>query len=168
MNKLLITFLLLQSFYLDASQLVVFPVSTEIDKSAFIPYVITEMSFSPSSITLLTNKENTSFEDGHTNLFINTDIPTSDSSVKFQLGIVEKEAQCYDIYKDPVETTLTFSHLFIDGIELFIGEFIPIEFNDSENDTKFFKQQMTLSFEDFPDKAASCSGKFDLYSELSL
>ncbi|MGF1903074.1 hypothetical protein [Aliivibrio sifiae] len=168
MNKFLITFLLLQSFYSEASQLVVFPVSTEIDKSAFIPYVITEMSFSPSSLTLLTNKENTSFENAHTSLFINTDIPTSDSSVKFQLVIVENEAQCYDIYKDPIETSRTFSHLFIDDIELFIGEFIPIEFNESENGSKFFRQQMTLSFEDFPDKAASCSGKFDLYSELSL
>ncbi len=168
MKFFLATFLLLYSFYSGASQLIVFPVSTEIDKSAFIPYVITEMSFSPSYLTLLTNKENTSFVDGHISLFISTDIPTSDSSVKFQLAIVENETQCYDIYRDPVETSLTFSHLFIDGVELFIGEFIPIEFNESENGTKSFKEQMTLSFEEFPDKAASCSGKFDLYSELSL
>lgn len=168
MKILVILVMLLLSFTSSASQLVVFPVSTSIDKSEFIPYVITEMSFSPSSINLLTNKENTRFEDGYTMLVIKTDIPTSDNSIKFQLVLIENIAKCYDFNKVIIETSPTFSNLFIDDSELIIGEAIPIEFNGNEKGTQYFTKQLSIAFEEFPDNAVNCSGEFELYSELTL
>ena len=55
-----------------------FQLTSGIDKNHFFSYQITEVAFSPSSLTLAVDPKSDSFRDATTQLLVETDIPSSD------------------------------------------------------------------------------------------
>ncbi|RIW05317.1 hypothetical protein [Vibrio harveyi] len=146
----------------------IFQLISEIDKSQFFSYQITDIAFSPSSLTLKSNIEKNSFNDAFTLLTVATDIPSSDQSMKFQLFMKSNTAQCYNIDEAVLNTPPDFARVDIEGQPLTEHEPVLMEFNQASDGVKTGEYDVRFSFGTLPEGANSCRGKLSVLAELSL
>ena len=146
----------------------VFQIVSEIDKSEFFSYQITDITFSPSSLTLESNSRENTFNDAFTLLTVTTDIPSSDQSMKFQLFMKSNTAQCYSADETALVTPSDFAKVYIEGQPLTEIEPLLMEFNQVSDDVKIGEYDVKFSFGTLPEGASLCQGELSVLAELSL
>ncbi len=146
----------------------VFQIVSEIDKSEFFSYQITDIAFSPSSLTLESNSRENTFNDAFTLLTVTTDIPSSDQSMKFQLFMKSNTAQCYSADETALVTPSDFAQVYIEGQPLTEIEPLLMEFNQVSDDVKIGEYDVKFSFGTLPEGASLCQGELSVLAELSL
>ncbi|WP_163000584.1 hypothetical protein [Vibrio owensii] len=109
----------------------IFQLFSEIDKSQFFSHQITDIAFSPSSLTLKTNTEKNTFNDAFTLLTVTTDIPSSDQSMKFQLFYEEQHFTVLQRDETALVTPSDFAQVYIEGQPLTEIEPLLMEFNQA-------------------------------------
>ncbi|YCO05222.1 hypothetical protein ACB087_17225 [Vibrio sp. VNB-15] len=145
-----------------------FQLVSEIDKSQFFSYQITDVAFSPSSLTLKSNAETNTFHDAFTLLTVATDIPSSDQSMKFQLFMKSNTSQCFSITETALTTPSDFAQVYIEGQPLTEIEPVLMEFNQASDGVKTGEYDVKFSFGTLPEGASLCQGKLSVLAELSL
>lgn len=164
-----VAFLLLTMFSFGTkAETYTFRLVSEIDKSDFFSYQITKVTFSPAHITLRPNAETNTFHDAFTLLTVDTDIPSSDVSMKFQLFMKSNTAQCFDIDETALVTPSDFAQIFI--AEQPLTELTPalLDFNKTSDGLKSGEYDVKLTFGEIPNGANICRGEFSVLAELSL
>lgn len=146
----------------------IFQLVSEIDKSQFFSYQITDVAFSPSSLTLKSNTETNTFDDAYTLLIVATDIPSTDQSMKFQLFMKSNTSQCYSIDETALITPSDFAQVYIEGQPLTELEPVLMEFNQASDGVKAGEYDVKFSFGTLPEGANLCQGKLSVLAELSL
>ena len=146
----------------------IFQLVSEIDKSQFFSHQITDIAFSPSSLTLKTNTETNTFNDAFTLLTVTTDIPSSDQSMKFQLFMKSNTSQCYSADETALVTPSDFAQVYIEGQPLTEIEPLLMEFNQASDGVKVGEYDVKFSFGTLPESASLCQGELSVLAELSL
>ncbi|CAH1535133.1 conserved hypothetical protein [Vibrio jasicida] len=146
----------------------IFRLVSEIDKSQFFSHQITDVAFSPSSLTLKTNTEKNTFNDAFTLLTVTTDIPSSDQSMKFQLFMKSNTSQCYSADETALVTPSDFAQVYIEGQPLTEIEPLLMEFNQASDGVKVGEYDVKFSFGTLPESASLCQGELSVLAELSL
>ncbi|MCX2789524.1 hypothetical protein [Vibrio sp. Sgm 5] len=145
-----------------------FQLTSEIDKSQFFSYQITDVVFSPSSITLRSNSDTNTFHDAFTLLTVATDIPSSDQSMRFQLFMKSNTSQCYSADETALTTPTDLAKVYIEGQPLTEIEPMLMEFNQASDGVKTGEYDVKFSFGTLPEGASLCQGKLSVLAELSL
>ncbi len=148
----------------------IFHVSTEIDKSNLYGYALT---ITPESddFSLNYNETNKSFDSKIIRLFINTDIPFSQSSIGFtyNLNLITNTSECHGILSGD-ETQTGFISLLIDGNTFTDGNPLTnqgLSIPDTNNNLSA-ENTLTLVSDPINDIVQSCSGEIMIEAELSL
>lgn len=145
-----------------------FQLTSDIDKKHFFSYQITEVAFSPSSLTLTVDPKNNSFRDATTQLLVETDIPSSDQSTRFQLFMTGNTAQCFDINKQALSTPADLVNVTVADLPLTPSNPVLMDFNTTSDDLKSGEYDVILSFGALPTGSNLCQGQLSVLAELSL
>lgn len=145
-----------------------FQLTSDIDKKHFFSYQITEVAFSPSSLTLKVDPKTDSFRDAQTQLLVETDIPSSDQSTRFQLFMTANTAQCFDINKQSLPTPSDLVDVTVADQPLTSSNPVLMDFNATSNDLKSGEYDVNLSFGALPTGSNLCQGQLSVLAELSL
>lgn len=145
-----------------------FQLTSDIDKKHFFSYQITEVAFSPSSLTLTVDPKNNSFRDATTQLLVETDIPSSDQSTRFQLFMTGNTAQCFDINKQALSTPADLVNVTVADLPLTPSNPVLMDFNTTSDDLKSGEYDIILSFGALPTGSNLCQGQLSVLAELSL
>lgn len=145
-----------------------FQLTSDIDKKHFFSYQITEVAFSPSSLTLTVDPKSDSFRDATTQLLIETDIPSSDQSTRFQLFMTGNTAQCFDIDKQALPTPADLVGVTVADQPLTSSTPVLMDFNTTSDNLKGGEYDVILSFETLPTGSNLCQGQLSVIAELSL
>ncbi|NOI52540.1 hypothetical protein FB440_12817 [Vibrio crassostreae] len=155
------------SFYTNA-ETHTFQLTSDIDKKHFFSYQITEVAFSPSSLTLRVDPETDSFRDATTQLLVETDVPSSDQSTRFQLFMTSNTAQCFDIDKQALSTPADLVDVTVADQPLTPSNPVLMDFNTTSDNLKGGEYDVTLSFGALPTGSNLCQGQLSVLAELSL
>ncbi|CAK2119911.1 hypothetical protein [Vibrio crassostreae] len=155
------------SFYANA-ETHTFQLTSDIDKKNFFSYQITEVAFSPSSLTLRADPETDSFRDATTQLLVETDVPSSDQSTRFQLFMTSNTAQCFDIDKQALSTPADLVDVTVADQPLTPSNPVLMDFNTTSDNLKGGEYDVTLSFGALPTGSNLCQGQLSVLAELSL
>ena len=145
-----------------------FQLTSDIDKKHFFSYQITEIAFSPSSLTLTVDPKSDSFRDATTQLLVETDIPSSDQSTRFQLFMTDNTAQCFDIDKQALPTPTDLVNVTLADNPLTSSNPVLMDFNTTSDDLKGGEYDVILSFGALPTGSNLCQGQLSVLAELSL
>ncbi|MGL4828352.1 MAG: hypothetical protein ACRCXG_03525 [Vibrio sp.] len=145
-----------------------FQLVSVIDKNQFFSHQITDITFSPSSLTLKKNADKNTFNEAFTLLTVTTDIPISDQSMKFQLFMKSNISQCYSTEGTALITSSDFAQVNIEGQPLTEFEPLLMEFNQVSDGIKTGEYDVKFSFGTLPEGASLCQGKLSVLAELSL
>ncbi|NGZ12984.1 hypothetical protein HGG78_04300 [Vibrio aestuarianus] len=155
------------SFYANA-ETHTFQLTSDIDKKHFFSYQITEVTFSPSSLTLTVDAKTGTFRDAQTQLLVETDIPSSDQSTRFQLFMTGNTAQCFDIDKQALATPSDFVGVTVANQPLTSSNPVLMDFNTTSDELKSGEYDVILSFGALPTGTNLCQGQLSVLAELSL
>lgn len=124
------------------SKVLVFPVSTKIDKSNFIDFTI-HTSVSKDHVELTYDSELQKFNDAKLSITNQSNIPSTETeSYDYRYTINDLSSKCVDASQ--TVTVSNFARIFINGSELNKDEISSdIEF-DSENEQGFLKKEDEL------------------------
>ncbi|KAB0464267.1 MULTISPECIES: hypothetical protein [Vibrio] len=145
-----------------------FQLTSEIDKKHFFSYQITEVAFSPSSLSLRVDPKTDTFRDATTQLLVETDIPSSDQSTRFQLFMTGNTAQCFDIHKQALTTPEDLVDVTVAEQPLTSLTPVLMDFNTTSNDLKSGEYDVILSFGALPTGSNLCQGQLSVLAELTL
>ncbi|MFM2642170.1 hypothetical protein AAFX33_13515 [Vibrio chagasii] len=145
-----------------------FLLTSNIDKNHFFSYQITEVAFSPSSLTLRADPKTGTFSDASTQLLIETDIPSTDQSTRFQLFMTGNTAQCFDIDKQSLPTPSDLVDVTVADQPLTFSNPVLMDFNTTSDDLKGGEYDVILSFGALPTGSNLCQGQLSVLAELSL
>jgi len=145
-----------------------FRVDTHIELAKFFDREIIEFEFVKKNWELEFDGPNYKFKTISDQLQLQTNITETDTVDSFALTLVENQSQCFD--KSGIETTTKdFSHVWLSGKQILVGETFINQGLDEHNDQgKYSTLDVDLSFDPVHYGDDSCSGYIQMSVELEI